>query len=179
MLKKFAVLLLTVFLCACSAHPSSNAVYTKSASIQPVLERKVDKVVVKKSINKMYLMKGDRPIRTYHIALGANPVGHKVQEGDHRTPEGRYMLNYKNTKSKFYKSINIDYPNERDIEIARLRGVDPGDDIVIHGFPNNLGNVRGPVHPQNWTQGCIGVRNHEMDEIWHLVELDTPIEIYP
>lgn len=145
----------------------------------PYANRAVDKVVVKKSENKMMLMKKGEPIRTYHIALGANPIGHKVQEGDQRTPEGRYLLNYKNTKSKFYKSINIDYPNERDIARAKRRGVDPGDDIVIHGLPNELGNYQGELEPVNWTQGCIGVRNHEMDEIWQLVEVDTPIEILP
>lgn len=145
----------------------------------PQSERLVDKVVVKKSENKMMLIKKGKPIRTYNIALGGNPVGHKVQEGDQRTPEGVYTLNYKNTKSKFYKSINIDYPNEWDIARAKRRGVDPGDDIVIHGLPNELGNHLGPIQPKNWTEGCIAVRNHEMDEIWQLVELDTPIEIRP
>lgn len=140
---------------------------------------KADYVLVNKSENKMYLLQNDKILRTYNIALGANPVGHKVREGDHRTPEGVYMLNYKNTKSKFYKSINIDYPNERDMARARARGVDPGDDIVIHGYPNELGNYSGPVAPKNWTQGCIGVKNYEMDEIWSLVEVDTPIEIRP
>lgn len=150
-----------------------------AACTPPQPERLVDKVVVKKSENKMFLMKDGEAIRTYNIALGGNPVGHKVQEGDQRTPEGRYLLNYKNNKSKFYKSINIDYPNERDIARAKRRGVDPGDDIVIHGLPNELGNVRGPIEPLNWTQGCIGVRNYEMDEIWRLVEVNTPIEILP
>ena len=140
---------------------------------------KADYVLVKKSENKMYLLQDEEVLRSYHIALGGNPVGHKVKEGDHRTPEGVYTLNYKNTKSKFYKSINIDYPNDDDIRQARLRGVDPGDDIVIHGYPNELGNYSGPVKPKNWTQGCIGVKNHEMDEIWQLVEVDTPIEILP
>ncbi len=147
--------------------------------LPPPPERLVDKVVVKKSENKMFLVKKGKAIRTYDIALGGNPVGHKVQEGDQRTPEGRYLLNYKNTKSKFYKSINIDYPNDWDIARARARGIDPGDDIVIHGLPNELGNVRGPIEPLNWTDGCIAVRNHEMDEIWRLVEVDTPIEIIP
>lgn len=150
-----------------------------SACAPPVPERNVDLVVVEKSKNQMHLMKKGKAVRTYHVALGGNPVGHKVQEGDMRTPEGRYLLNFKNTKSKFYKSINIDYPNDRDIARARARGVDPGDDIVLHGFPNELGNVRGPVEPLNWTEGCIAVRNDEMDEIWELVALDTPIEIRP
>ena len=164
MTKHIIILLFCAFLSACGA---------------PQPERLVDKVVVKKSENKMLLVKKGKPIKTYNIALGANPVGHKVQEGDSRTPEGIYLLNYKNTKSKFYKSINIDYPNEQDIARAKRRGINPGDDIVIHGLPNELGNVTGPIEPLNWTDGCIGVRNHEMDEIWELVSLDTPIEILP
>ena len=140
---------------------------------------RADYVLVEKSKNQMHLLQDDQILKTYNIALGENPVGHKVREGDSRTPEGVYMLNYKNTKSKFYKSINIDYPNERDIARAQIRGIDPGDDIVIHGLPNELGNVTGPIKPKNWTDGCIGVRNHEMDEIWQLVEVDTPIEIRP
>lgn len=150
-----------------------------SACGTPQSDRAVDKIVVKKSSNKMMLYKDNKLIRVYHVALGGNPIGHKQQEGDQRTPEGRYMLNYKNTKSKFYKSINIDYPNKRDIDRATARGVDPGDDIVIHGLPNELGSYTGRLEPMNWTEGCIGVRNHEMDEIWQLVEVDTPIYIYP
>ena len=140
---------------------------------------KADMVLVKKSESKMYLMKRGKPLKSYNVAFGSNPIGHKKQEGDQRTPEGRYLLDYKNQRSKFYKSINISYPNEKDIANARARGVDPGDDIVIHGYPNELYGYSGPVYPKNWTQGCIGVKNHEMDEIWALVEVDTPIEIHP
>jgi murein L,D-transpeptidase YafK len=141
--------------------------------------RYVDSVVVEKSRNKMYLMKNNSVVQEYDIALGKNPVGHKVKEGDYRTPEGRYMLTFKNDQSRFYKSIRIDYPNQNDKLVAWARDVSPGGDIVIHGMPNKLGNYRGDMKPRNWTQGCIAVRNHEMDEIWSLVESDTPIEIRP
>ena len=141
----------------------------------------VDKVVVHKSANKMYLIKNNKPIKEYDIALGGNPIGHKMQEGDMRTPEGQYLLDYKNDRSKFYKSINISYPNSHDIINAQLRGVSPGDDIVIHGLPNGMRDedIKGELKPKNWTQGCIAVKNREMDEIWQLVEVDTPIEIRP
>ncbi len=154
------LLLLFFFMAGCSSPP-------------------VDRVVVKKSEAKMYLQKRGKVVKSYNISLGGNPVGHKIQQGDSRTPEGVYSLNYKNSKSRFYKSINIDYPNEADIVRAKSRGLDPGDDIVIHGMPNELGDVRGPIEPLNWTEGCIAVRNYEMDEIWSLVALDTPIEILP
>ncbi len=138
-----------------------------------------DYVLVEKSKNKMHLIKNGRILRSYNAGFGANPRGHKVQEGDMRTPEGTYMLTYKNENSSFYRSIKIDYPNERDIEIASARGVPPGGDIVIHGMPNAQGNYLGPLKPRNWTQGCVAVRNHEMDEIFSLVQIPTPIEIRP
>lgn len=146
-----------------------------ACSVAPV----VDKVLVEKSKNKMYLLDGNKTIRTYNISLGGNPIGHKQQEGDMRTPEGEYLLIYKNNKSKFYRSITVSYPDEDDIKRAMARGVNPGGDIVIHGFPNELGNVTGPYEPLNWTEGCIAVRNHEMDELFNLIALNTPIEIRP
>ena len=179
--KKFLTLFVLLFLTGCVAAPQQRTqTYSPapSYSYTPQLGR-ADLVLVKKSESKLYLMKNGRPLKSYKVAFGGNPVGHKKQEGDQKTPEGRYMLNYKNTRSKFYKSINIDYPNEHDIAQANARGVSPGDDIVIHGYPNELGSYSGPVYPKNWTQGCIGVKNHEMDEIWAMVEVDTPIEIHP
>ena len=179
-IQKTFVIVLLLAVSGCTAAPQQQPYHPRSAPVSyaPQLG-KADYVLVKKSESKLYLMNKGRPLKSYNIALGGNPVGHKMQEGDQRTPEGRYLLNYKNTNSKFYKSINIDYPNENDVARARLRGVNPGDDIVIHGYPNEIGDYSGPIYPKNWTQGCIGVKNHEMDEIWALVDVDTPIEIVP
>lgn len=141
--------------------------------------QQVDKVLVTKSDNKMYLLSKGQRIKAYNIFLGANPVGHKVREGDMRTPEGEYSLIYKNNNSKFYRSITVSYPDKDDIKNAMVRGDNPGGNIVIHGFPNELGDVTGPVRPLNWTEGCIAVRNHEMDELFDLIPLNTPIEIRP
>lgn len=140
---------------------------------------KADLVVVEKSQNKMYLYDDGFLMKSYDVGFGLNPVGHKQHQGDMRTPEGWYMLDYKNYESKFYKSLNISYPNEDDIARAHALGLDPGDDIVIHGMPNEVGNYRGRIDPRNWTQGCIAVRNHEMDELFALIDVDTPIEIRP
>lgn len=142
---------------------------------------RADLVLVEKSRNKMYLIDDGEVLKEYNISLGRNPIGDKVQRGDMRTPEGRYLLDYKNDQSKFYRSLNISYPNDYDIAEATARGVDPGDDIVIHGLPNGVrdSDIKGELYPLNWTEGCIAVRNHEMDEIWQLVELNTPIEIRP
>lgn len=171
-MKSKILLLFVLFLSACSTSPSQQ--YPKiSETVQ------VDKVLVLKSQNKMHLLKRGRIVKSYDISLGGNPIGHKVQEGDLRTPEGRYYLIYKNNKSKFYRSITVSYPNERDIERAEQRGVSPGSGIVIHGFPNELGDVTGPFEPLNWTEGCIAVRNAEMDEFFEIIALNTPIEIRP
>ncbi len=140
---------------------------------------KADIVLVEKSQNKMYLFQNGEILREYDVAFGLNPVGHKRQEGDMRTPEGRYLIDYKNYNSKFYKSLNISYPNAQDLARAQARGVSAGDDIVIHGMPNEIGDYRGPIKPRNWTQGCIAVRNHEMDELFALIDVDIQIEIRP
>ena len=99
------------------------------------------------------------------------------QEGDQRTPEGRYTLDYKKSNSGFYKAIHINYPNLDDIKRANELGVRPGGMIMIHGQLNRMGDRR--VQPSNWTNGCIAVLNHEMDEIWNAIEPGTPIVIEP
>lgn len=160
-MKKIILLALVLFIGACTTPP------------------RADFVLVDKSTNKMYLFQRSEVLKAYDVGFGQNPIGHKVQEGDSRTPEGRYMLTFKNPQSKFYKSIRINYPNQQDIDNALALGVKPGGDIVIHGMPNEVGNYNGPISPKNWTMGCIAVRNHEMDEIWRLIEPNTPIEIRP
>ena len=142
---------------------------------------KADLLLVEKSQNKMHVIDNGEVIKTFDISLGQNPIGHKQQRGDLRTPEGRYTINYKNYNSKFYRSLSISYPNEFDVAKARTRGVDPGDAIVIHGLPNGVSDhdINGPIVPQNWTEGCIALRNYEMDQLWPLVDVDTPIEIRP
>ena len=110
-------------------------------------------------------------LRTYRIALGREPVGAKRQEGDGRTPEGRYTIDYRNANSKFHLSLHISYPDAADMARAREAGVDPGGDIMIHGLKDGV-RMEG-----DWTQGCIAVTDEEMDEIWGLVGEGTAIWI--
>lgn len=140
-----------------------------------------DSVLVDKTARRLYLIKEGVPYRSYKASFGANPRGHKEQEGDQRTPEGHYLLDWRNPESRFYKSIHVSYPNEEDRRRAAALGVDPGGLIMIHGMPN--WNVSGWAdwffEGRNWTNGCIAVKNAEMDEIWQAVRPDTPIEIRP
>jgi murein L,D-transpeptidase YafK len=89
-------------------------------------------------------------------------VGGKEQQGDHRTPEGHYLLDRRNAKSRFYKSIHVSYPNEQDKQRAAQRGVSPGGDIMIHGLPNRFGWLGATHRAQDWTDGCVAVTNEEM-----------------
>jgi murein L,D-transpeptidase YafK len=140
---------------------------------------KADLVLVKKGERKMYLIKNEKPFREYKVALGANPKGHKQREGDERTPEGKYILDQKRSKSAFYKAIRISYPNAQDKERAKESGVNPGGLIMIHGQKNGFGWLGSITQSFDWTDGCIAVKNDEMNEIWASVDEGTPIIIEP
>lgn len=139
--------------------------------------QKAESVLVNKGEKKLYLLADGKPFRSYHVVFGGNPVGHKQQEGDERTPEGKYLLDYKKSDSSFYKAIHISYPNQTDTENARKLGVAPGGLIMIHGQRNGFGWLSPISQFFNWTNGCIAVTNAEMDEIWEAVDPGTPIEI--
>ena len=140
---------------------------------------KADLVIVKKSERQMTIFSDGKPIKTYHIAMGESPKLHKVKEGDERTPEGRYILDYKKPDSAFYRSIHISYPNQADILSANARGVNPGSLIMIHGQNPESSLSQKERQRYNWTNGCIAVTNKEMDELWQAIDPGTPIEIWP
>lgn len=142
-------------------------------------EKAIDYVLVKKTKRTLQLLSQGKVIKEYTIALGANPVGHKQQEGDERTPEGKYILDYKKENSSFFRAIHISYPNEKDKERAKAANIDPGGLIMIHGQKNGFGWLAWASQWFNWTDGCIAVTNSEMKEIWALVTVGTPIEIQP
>jgi murein L,D-transpeptidase YafK len=140
---------------------------------------RADRFVIIKSERKMHLLKSGKQLRTFKVALGPNPVGHKEREGDGRTPEGEYRIDYRNARSQFHRSLHISYPNSRDRASARRRGVNPGGMIMIHGLGKNFGWI-GTAHTANdWTLGCIAVTNEQIEEIWAMVPDGTVVEIRP
>lgn len=150
-----------------------------TASFTGAASQAVDKVLVNKSTSTMSLIDNGRTIKEYNVVFGGNPKGHKQQEGDEKTPEGKYILDYKKEDSSFYKAIHISYPNQQDIKNAKRAGVRPGGLIMIHGQKNGFAWLSWLSQNFNWTNGCIAVTNKEMDEIWKLVKTGTPIEILP
>ncbi|MEW5838266.1 MAG: L,D-transpeptidase family protein [Pseudomonadota bacterium] len=136
-------------------------------------------VRVSKENNNLQLLANEEVVREFHVVFGATPKGHKMQEGDEKTPEGSYTLDYKNPNSAFYKSIHISYPNAKDIASAKARGVKPGGQVMIHGQKNGLGWLAFISQHFNWTNGCVALSNADMDIVWALVKEGTPIEILP
>ena len=150
-----------------------------STELSPVTDEVVDRIVVEKSKRTMTLLKQDREVRTYKIALGRDPVGPKVMQGDNKTPEGTYYVDYKVYNSIYYRALHLSYPNPDDVERAKALGVPPGGSIMIHGMkPDKLwmGDVQ---YLFDWTSGCIALTNREIEEVWVLVSPWTPVEIRP
>lgn len=139
----------------------------------------VDHVLVLKKDRRLELLSQGKVIKSYKVALGGDPVGPKTRQGDHKTPEGIYVLDRRNAHSQFHKSIHISYPNAKERAAARVNGVSPGGDVFVHGLPNGYGRIGAAHRLRDWTDGCIAVSDEEIEEIWNAVPDGTPIEIRP
>lgn len=137
-----------------------------------------DKVVVIKNEKLLLLLHNGEVLKSYKVSVGRKP-GRRVRSGDNRTPEGIYVIDRRNPKSSYYKSLHISYPNASDVRIARQLGVSPGGEVAIHGLPSGFEDLGASHAELNWTRGCIAVSNEEMDEIWQLVADGTPVKIVP
>lgn len=140
---------------------------------------KADLVIVSKTESRLYLESAGKRLASFKVVFGGNPRGHKQQEGDERTPEGKYVLDYKKPNSEYYKAIHISYPNAQDRAAAKARGISPGGQIMIHGQRNGLGWLAPIAQLFNWTDGCIGLSDADMELVWQAVDAGTPIEINP
>ena len=163
-----------VGVCVCAAAISASALAQELPR-----DSVADRIVINKGERRLSLYTRNRLLKTYKIALGPNPVGHKEREGDGRTPEGTYVIESRNPNSAFHRSLRVSYPNAEDRRRARRRGVSPGGDIMIHGLPNGMAAI-GKAHLlRDWTLGCIAVTNAEIEEIWRVVPNGTRVEIKP
>jgi murein L,D-transpeptidase YafK len=154
------------------------AVATLQASERPSAV-KADRVLVLKHQHTLRLLRGGRVLKEYKVALGGSPVGPKTQQGDHKTPEGVYVLDSRNPRSQYYKSLHISYPKPEQKAAARKRGVSPGGDVFVHGLPHAYRAIGAAHRLHDWTNGCIAVTDEEMDELWLAIPVGTPIEIRP
>lgn len=151
----------------------------KVINLERLSDRKIDKVLVLKSARQLQLISDGEALKTYRISLGRNPKGTKLQEGDQRTPEGFYWLDWRKHSNNYNLSMHISYPNVSDAARARREGVKPGSMIMIHGTPVDEEYPEWYFHTLDWTNGCIGMKNNDMREVWDLVKDGTMIEIRP
>jgi murein L,D-transpeptidase YafK len=140
---------------------------------------KADKILVEKTARRLTLFSAGRKLKKYRVALGFSPVGSKQREGDGRTPEGNYTIDFHKSDSAFHRALHISYPSAADTARAAEAGVAPGGDIMIHGLPNSFSALGSAHRLRDWTAGCIAVTDSEIDEIWESVADGTPIEIRP
>ncbi len=142
-------------------------------------KRTADRILIEKSARRLMVISQGEVLKSYKIALGGNPVGPKERKGDHKTPEGIYVIDARNRDSRYHLSLHISYPNERDRKRARELGVSPGGDIMIHGIKNGFSWIGDAHSGVNWTKGCIAVTNEEIEEIAKLAPNGTMVEIRP
>jgi murein L,D-transpeptidase YafK len=145
----------------------------------PMPQNSVDEIVILKSARTMSLESNGHVMKTYKVALGWQPVGAKDREGDHKTPEGEYTVDAKNSQSDYHLALHLSYPNDADRERARALGVSPGSDIEIHGLPKGYGWIGSGHRLMDWTDGCVAVTNSEIEEIFGMVPVGTRVEIKP
>lgn len=180
--RNIAVLVTASFVLLSAAGARAETPLQSSALVSSSVDAALplaDRVVVRKGERKLQLMRDGVMLRTFKIALGLRPEGHKQFEGDFRTPEGTYRLTRRNPNSEYFLSIQVDYPNSQDVARARRQGLRPGGSIMIHGQPNTPKKSRDYYSNVDWTEGCIAVSNSDMVEIWLMTPPDTPIEILP
>lgn len=130
-------------------------------------------IVAWKERRRMVLMHNETILRDYHIELGFTPQGHKQFEGDGKTPEGFYWVDRKNARSRYHLSVGVSYPNDQDRAYAHAQGRSPGGDIFFHGTPRRYRNAT------DWTAGCMAITNEEVEEMYAMVALGTPMMILP
>jgi murein L,D-transpeptidase YafK len=152
---------------------------SQASAVETLNGKVIEKVLVLKSAHQLQLINDGKPIKTYRISLGKNPRGPKLMEGDKRTPEGFYWIDWRKTSNNFNLAMHISYPNITDSARARREGVAPGGMIMIHGTPDTEDTPEDLFHTLDWTDGCVAMRNRDMREVWNPVPDGTMIEIRP
>ena len=149
-------------------------------------------IIIKKSARVLELYDGEELKRSYSIALGFAPSGDKEIEGDGKTPEGEFYVFTKNPQSKFHLSLGISYPSIEDAS----RGIDGGliNDAERHEIETAIGEKKMPpqktalggeiyIHgggvESDWTDGCVALKNEEMEELFRAIPVGTTVRIIP
>lgn len=144
----------------------------------PAPAESADRIVISKSHHRLTLYAHGVEIHRYSVALG-RATGPKEFQGDHKTPEGHYLVDGKNPHSQFYRALHLSYPNSADRSHAAAAHRAAGGDVEIHGLPKAYAYLGALHRAADWTDGCIALTNAEMDEIYPLVAVGTAVDIEP
>ena len=135
-------------------------------------------IIVDKFKRRVHLYEGGRKRAVFTAELGGNGLERKLHAGDRATPEGRYKVTVKKSggATKYYLALLIDYPNAADLRRHRAaqadgrvrRGVGAGSLIEIHGHGGQ---------GRDWTDGCVALRDQDMEKLFSRVRVGTPVTI--
>jgi murein L,D-transpeptidase YafK len=146
-------------------------------SITPAL--RADSILIVKHERKLYLMRDNQTLRSYRIALGLSPTGAKEHRWDFRTPEGHYVIDFRQQHSHYFKALHISYPSSEDLKRSAALHLPAGGDIFIHGEPNRPTKPDSYYKTRDWTNGCVALSDEDLQEIWDLTAGPTPVDIVP
>jgi murein L,D-transpeptidase YafK len=147
---------------------------------------------VHKGKRELRVFAGDDLVRTFNVALGFAPDGDKEIEGDGRTPEGRFYIFTKNAKSMFHLSLGISYPSIDDAERGLQNDLISQDEaesikaaIAEKQKPLQKTRLGGEIYihggdtENDWTEGCIALKNNEIEELFELVPAGAVVDVLP
>jgi murein L,D-transpeptidase YafK len=152
-------------------------VVTSAASDAPAV--RADTILIVKHERKLYLLRDNSPLRSYRIALGLTPTGAKEREWDFRTPEGSYIVDFRQERSHYFKALHISYPGPADLKRSAALHLPAGRDIFIHGEPNQPTKPVSYYESRDWTNGCIALSNQDLQDVWEMTSGRTRVEILP
>src|SRR6185503_6097747 len=148
------------------------------------------RIVVIKSQRKLELYSAGSLLRTYQVGLGLNPVPDKQRSGDRATPEGEFYVFVKNPKSQFHLSLGVSYPNIEDAQPGLKDGLlTPAQrDQIVRAIKQKqappqytaLGGliyIHGNGASSDWTWGCVALENEDIEELYRVVPVGTPVTI--
>src|SRR5580704_4851136 len=140
---------------------------------------RADTILIVKHEHKLYLLRDNSPLRSYRVALGLSPTGAKEREWDFRTPEGSYIVDFRQERSHYFKALHISYPSAADLKRSAALHLPAGRDIFIHGEPNQPTKPVSYYESRDWTNGCIALSNQDLQDVWEMTSGRTRVEILP
>jgi murein L,D-transpeptidase YafK len=141
--------------------------------------QRADTILIVKHERKLYLLRDNSPLRSYRIALGLSPTGAKEREWDFRTPEGSYIIDFRQERSHYFKALHISYPSPADLKRSSAQHLSAGRDIFIHGEPNQPTKPDSYYTTRDWTNGCVALSDEDLQDVWNLTAGRTRVEIVP